>query len=64
HLYNAVPDETNAGERLTEGTFDVYLVDPREVCPGGLGPPPHCRGHLKGNFHFYYERGRPGQPFP
>ncbi|WP_394848354.1 hypothetical protein LZC95_12930 [Pendulispora brunnea] len=64
HLYNAVPEETNAAQRLSEGRFDVYLVDPREICPGGLGPPPRCRGHLTGNFRFYFERGRPGQPFP
>jgi len=64
HLYNAVPEETNAAERLSEGNFDVYLVDPREICPGGLGPPPRCRGHLSGNFRFYFQRGRPGQPFP
>lgn len=63
-LFNAVPEETNAAERLNEGSFDVYLVDPREICPGGLGPPPRCRGHLTGNFRFYFERGRPAQPFP
>ena len=63
-LFNAVPEETNAAERLNEGSFDVYLVDPRETCPGGLGPPPRCRGHLTGTFRFYFERGRPAQPFP
>lgn len=65
-LFNGDPDEANAAERLTEASFDVYLADPREVCPGGLGPPPRCRGHLVTNprFKFYFERGRPGQPFP
>jgi len=65
-LFNGNPDESNAAERLTEASFDVYLADPREICPGGLGPPPRCRGHLTTNpkFKFYFERGRPGQPFP
>jgi hypothetical protein len=56
--------ESNAQQRLTDATFDLYLADPREICPGGLGPPPRCRGHLQGSFHFYFQRGRPAQPFP
>ena len=64
HLFNGNPDETDAAERLTEGTFDIVLTDPRTVCPGGVGPAPACQGHLTGNFKFYFERGRPAQPFP
>ena len=64
HLFNGKPDEPVAAERLTEASFDVYLADPRDICPGGLGPPPRCRGHLTGGFRFYFQRGRPGQPFP
>jgi hypothetical protein len=63
-LFNANPDETNAAERLSSGSFDFYLADPREICPGGLGPPPPCRGHIHGTFSFYFQRGRPAQPFP
>jgi hypothetical protein len=63
-LFDGKPDETVAAKRLSTGTFDVYLADPRDVCPGGSGPPPRCRGHLTGNFNFYFQRGRPGQPFP
>src|SRR5262249_31194290 len=63
-LFNGDVDESSAELRLNEGSFDVYLADPREICPGGLGPPPPCRGHLKGGFKFYFERGRPAQPFP
>jgi hypothetical protein len=63
-LFDGNPDEGGAAQRLTDATFDVYLADPREVCPGGLGPPPRCRGHLTGSFNFYFERGRPAQPFP
>jgi len=63
-LFDGNEDESDASQRLTDATFDVYLADPREVCPGGLGPPPRCRGHLTGSFSFYFQRGRPAQPFP
>ncbi len=63
-LFDGDVDDESAAERLTQGHFDVYLADPREVCPGGLGPPPRCRGHLQGTFKFYFKEGRPGQPFP
>jgi hypothetical protein len=64
-LFNGNPDETDADQRHTVVPFfDVYLADPRDICPGGLGPPPPCRGHLTGRFDFYFERGRPAQPFP
>jgi hypothetical protein len=63
-LFDGDPSEVSAQARLNQGTFQVYLADPREVCPGGLGPPPPCRGYLEGNFKFYFERGRPAQPFP
>jgi hypothetical protein len=64
HVFDGKVDEPQAAERLTAGCFDVYLADPREVAPGGLGPPPRCRGHIRGSFSFYFERGKPSQPFP
>jgi hypothetical protein len=61
-------DEETAAERLTAGCFDVYLADPRDGQPasggGPVGVPPRCRGHIKGTFSFFFERGRPAQPFP
>jgi hypothetical protein len=63
-VFDGKVEEPTAAERLTVGCFDVYLADPREVSPGGLGPPPRCRGHIKGTFRFFFERGRPSQPFP
>jgi hypothetical protein len=63
-LFDGNPDESNASQRLTDASFHFYLADPREICPGGLGPPPRCRGELTGTFHFYFQRGRPAQPFP
>lgn len=64
NLFDGNEDETDAQERLTDAQFDFYFADPREVCPGGIGPPPPCRGHLVGYFRFYFERGQPAQPFP
>ena len=48
-LFDGNEDETSAAERLTQATFSLYLADPRDACPGGLGPPPppavgSCRG--------------------
>jgi hypothetical protein len=63
-MFDANPAEANAKQRLTDADFDLYFADPREICPGGLGPPPRCRANLKGSFKFYFERGRPAQPFP
>jgi hypothetical protein len=63
-LADANPDEANAADRLTDADFELYLADPREICPGGLGPPPPCRGHVTGSFKFYFDRGRPAQAFP
>ncbi len=63
-LFDGDPNESNAAQRLTEASFQFFLADPREVCPGGLGPPPKCRGYLSGSFRFYFERGKPAQPFP
>jgi hypothetical protein len=56
-------DEETAAERLNAGCFDIYLADPREpaLAPGA---PPRCRGHIRGSFSFFFERGRPSQPFP
>ncbi len=62
HIFDGKPEEPDANERLTEGCFDVYLADPRDV--GANAPPPPCRGHLRGRFRFFFERGRPAQPFP
>lgn len=63
-LFDGNPTESNTANLLNQGSFHLYLADPREICPGGLGPPPRCRGELTGDFRFYFERGRPAQPFP
>ncbi len=62
-LFNGDILASEDDERRIAGRFEVYLVDPRDACPGGLKPPP-CRGHLVGDFDFLYQRSRPYQPFP
>ncbi len=46
-LFDGNPDEPDAQKRLSQATFDLFLADPRDICPGGSGPPPRCRGELK-----------------
>jgi len=58
------PGSLSAVQRNIQATFDVLLADPRDECPGGLGPAPPCRGHITGSFQFYFERGKPAQAFP
>ncbi len=47
-VFNALFDgnsaESNTADLLSDGTFHLFLADPREICPGGMGPPPRCRG--------------------
>lgn len=64
HLFDGDPTETDADQKLTEGTFDVMLADPRDMPPGG-GPIPIAKqSPLTGTFRFFFERGQPAQPFP
>jgi hypothetical protein len=64
HLFDGDPNETDAGEKLTEGTFDVHVGDPRDQPPAGGLIPPEKLSHLTGRFRFYFQRGQPAQPFP
>jgi hypothetical protein len=63
-LFNADPNETNAEERLTSAVFDVMVGDPRDQPPGGGDIPEAKLSRVSGWFHFYFQRGKPGQPFP
>jgi hypothetical protein len=64
HIFDGDPTQSNATARLTSvPAFDFYFADPRDIGPGGLGPPPRCQAHLAGKFSFFFERGQPEQPF-
>jgi hypothetical protein len=63
-LFDGDVDEPDAQKRLTQASFDFFFANALEICPGPNSAPPRCRGELKGNFKFYFERGQPAQPFP
>jgi hypothetical protein len=67
-LFSGNPNEKSAAEKFTDAELDVVVGDPREAPLGEpIGPdsiPPEVTSHLTGYFRFYFERGRPGQPFP
>lgn len=65
-LFSGDPNEGQAAEKLTSATFDVMIGDPRDA-PLGAAPtdvPAELQSSLTGWFEFYFERGRPAQPFP
>lgn len=64
HLFSGDPDEEAGDERLTEGSFDVMLGDPRDQPPAGGPVPADTLTRLVGDFRFFFERGQPAQPYP
>jgi hypothetical protein len=67
HLFDGDPNEPSAEEKYTDATFDDVMVgDPRDVKLGdkAYDIPADKQSKLSGYFHFYFQRGRPGQPFP
>lgn len=65
-LFSGDPNESDAAEKYTDASFDVWVGDPREV---QIGDPPDAipeelQSRITGYFRFYFERGQPGQPFP
>lgn len=70
-LFSGDANEENSDDRLTEGRFEVTVVDPRDARivegPGGQMTyeyPPERRSFLQGHFDFVFHRGTPAQPFP
>ena len=62
-IFNGNLNETDADEKLTEGSFDDIVVgDPRNRDPAS--PTVKDVSHLDGHFKFYFQRGQPAQPFP
>lgn len=67
-LFSADPNETSAADKYTDAEFDVVIGDPRDAPPGvaidATAIPEELTSRLTGFFRFYFERGKPGQPFP
>lgn len=67
-LFSGNPSEPSAAEKLTYvSRFEVTVGDPRDAPPGvPVGPdsiPAELTSKLVGHFRFYFERGKPAQPF-
>lgn len=67
-LFSGDLNEKSASEKLTDGEFDVVVGDPRDAPQGepidGDAIPAKLTSRLTGYFRFYFERGKPAQPFP
>lgn len=68
-LFSGDPNEKSAAEKLIYvPSFDITIGDPREaptgVPLGASSMPRRTLSKLMGNFRFFFQRGRPGQPFP
>jgi len=60
-IFSGNPNEKNSDERSTDAEFDVTMGDPRDLVDAtDLSK---VTGHLTGNFHFFFQRGQPAQPF-
>jgi hypothetical protein len=70
-LFSGNLNEENAVNRVTQGTFDVWVVDTHDAVPSAAadgGPAyefPEARSsEVTGGFNFVFHRGTPAQPFP
>jgi hypothetical protein len=64
-LFSGDPNEDDAAEKLTVGSFSVTVGDPRDLVLDGpdAGTIPNTT-ELTGDFRFFFQRGQPAQPFP
>lgn len=62
-LFSGDPNERDGGEKLSEGTFDVLMGDPRDQPSSGAPIPTESLSRVRGTFRFYFQRGQPAQPF-
>jgi hypothetical protein len=67
-LFSGDSSERSATDKLTYvSSFDIVVGDPRDAPAGEpIGPraiPSELTSRLTGNFRFYFERGKPAQPF-
>jgi hypothetical protein len=60
-IFSGNPNEKNSDKRRTDAEFDVMFADPRDLVDAT--DPAAVSGHVVGNFHFFFQRGQPAQPF-
>lgn len=61
-LFSGDPGEEDAGDRLTDATFNAVFADPRQLA-GEDGDDPKYQSTVTGHFRFFFQRGQPAQPF-
>ena len=62
-LFSGDPNESSADARLTDASFDAYFADPRELVDLDADEMASVTSRVTGNFHFFFQRGQPSQPF-
>jgi hypothetical protein len=63
-LFSGDPNESSSEARLTDATFDASFADPRElVYLETDAERAAVTSRVTGNFHFFFQRGQPAQPF-
>ena len=60
-LFSGDPNESSSEDRLTDARFDAQFADPRELVDAD--DPAAVTSRVTGNFHFFFQRGQPSQPF-
>lgn len=70
-LFSGDPNEDDSEDRITEGSFQATVVDPRHAVPdvdadgnATYSYPEEYRSEITGAFNFVFHRGTPAQPFP
>lgn len=61
-IFSGDPNEEDSESRLTDATFAVQFADPRELV-SAADPAAVTSDVVTGNFHFFFQRGQPAQPF-
>jgi hypothetical protein len=61
-IFSGDLNEENSDKRLTDASFEVQFADPRELV-GATDPTKVTSTVVYGNFHFFFQRGQPAQPF-
>lgn len=70
-LFSGDPNEEDSVDRVTRGTLDAMVIDPRDAVPRAAtdgGPsyefPVDRASRITAGFNFVFHRGTPAQPFP
>jgi hypothetical protein len=61
-LFSGDLNESDAEERLTEGSFSAQFADPRQLT-GDAAEDAKVTSEVTGDFRFFFQRGQPAQPF-